>query len=312
MDFVIVGAGAVGTVLGVLLENAGHRVQFWVRPNRRADAGALTIERFGGEPRRIERPRLVCAGDPPPSADWIVVCVRGEQLTAALTELARWTNSQQRVAIAAVSLHGVTAQARAAGVTGSIYALHAAFGSFADDEAADHFHWFPFVPPTTVTPDGDRSRRDDAEQLARRLREAGLPTRAALDMNASMRLMVALNSVLALGWDLSEWRLDSLVRDRSLRRQTARAMQETVSLVSPRSWLRFCPSWAYEVTLRIIALFMGDKGRMTWLVHGPKIRAQTDAIVREIAAASSAETPAPVLSKLFERWRAAREGSRRS
>ena len=48
MKFIVVGAGAVGAVVGTLLASAGHDVQFWVRPHLRARLTALSIQRLKG------------------------------------------------------------------------------------------------------------------------------------------------------------------------------------------------------------------------------------------------------------------------
>jgi ketopantoate reductase len=309
VDIVVVGAGAVGAVLGTLLHADGHRVWFWVRRARRASLTRISVDRVGVSSDRIDAPRCISPGDPVPSSDWILVCVRGEQLDGALREVVQQMGGTRRVAIAAVSLRGVTEQARAAGLTGPVFALHASFGAFADARDSARFHWFPFVPPTTVTPDGDRKQLPAARELARALARAGLPTSAASSMSRVMRFVVAMTSVLALGWDLSDWELARLAKDRALRLQTARAMHEAAQLVlAGRGWKRLLPWWAFGLLLSVLPRALGPKGREAWLHHGPKIRPQTDHVVRELLALQRKAGPAPAanaLQRLFQRWLAA-------
>lgn len=306
MHFVILGAGAVGSVLGALLAADGHRVQFWVRPSQRATLRGLTVHRVGGTSVQLEAPSCLCPGDEVPATDWVLVCVRGEQLDDALRDVAVHMGATRRVAIAAVSLQRVTEQARAAGLEGPVYALHASFGSFAEPERPLHYRWFPFDLPTTVTPDGQREHAPAAHELARTLAHAGLPARSARSMNGSMRFMVAMNSVLALGWDLCGWQLARLVRSPELRSATARAMHEAARVaLPPRSWLRPLPAGLYGLALRVLALGMGRKGREVWLHHGPKIRPQTDAIVRQLVhELEQRGAPAHALRALQQRWQA--------
>jgi ketopantoate reductase len=305
VDIVVVGAGAVGAVIGSLLHADGHRVWFWVRPAQRATLTRLTVERIGGAAYRIDAPRCLSVGAPVPSSDWVLVCVRGEQLDEALRELVLQLGPSRRVAIAAVSLQRVTEQARAAGLTGPVFALHASFGSFADAGEQARFHWFPFATPTTVTPDGDRARLPAARELARALARAGLPARASRNMSAAMRFLVAMNSVLALGWDLSGWDLTRLAQDRALRHETARAMHEAGQLVVVRrAWLRVTTWRLFDLVLLCLPRVMGPKGREAWLHHGPKIRSQTDHVVSELLARPQLP-PTPALARLFARWRGA-------
>jgi phosphoserine phosphatase len=51
---------------------------------------------------------------------------------------------------------------------------------------------------------------------------------------------------------------------------------------------------------------MSKRARAVWLFHGPKIRAQTEHVVRELLAKGSQQGAASAaLQSLFERWRSA-------
>lgn len=81
----VVGAGALGAVYGARLANAGATVTFVVRSIPEG-ARPIAIERVeNGERHRVEAPRRATAV--PADADVILVCVRYEQLDAALASL---------------------------------------------------------------------------------------------------------------------------------------------------------------------------------------------------------------------------------
>jgi ketopantoate reductase len=316
MRFIIVGAGAVGAVIGTLLQSAGHDVHFWLRPRLRAQLSAIEVERLNSA-RVAIAPRCLSVGETVPASDWVLVCVRGEQLDEALRDVVHNMGAERRVAVAAVSLSGVIEQARAAGLSGGVFALHVSFGSYTAEARASTpaqnlaFMWFPFVAPSTVTPDRERAHMPEARALARALAQAGLPTRAVLSMNAAMRFLVATNSVLALGWDLCDWELAQLAKHAVLRRETAAAMHEAVRLAVPaRSPFLLLPRVCFDLFLRAFPWLMSKRGRAVWLRHGPKIRAQTDYVVRALLARGLAQqAQITALQSLFARWRAAVEVS---
>jgi ketopantoate reductase len=313
MRVVIVGAGAVGAVIGTSLAQAGHEVCFWLRPERRAQLTALSVERAG---KRITiSPRWLSAGDAVPDSDWVIVCVRGEQLTAALQELVASMGAQRRIAIATISLAGVIEQARRSGLHAEIYALHVSFGAYAvsssrADSRASTAHepplyrWFPFAPPSLVTPDGERAQLGQARALATALSRAGLWTRASLSVTAPMRALAALITVFTLGWELCGWEIQALARQAALRAETASAMHEALRLVAPtRSPLRLVPRFAIALLLRFLPWFMSTRARELWRSHGPKIRAQNEQVTRELLALSERKgMPVPALRELFEKW----------
>jgi hypothetical protein len=110
MDFVVVGvgAGAVGCVVGTLLEADGHRVRYLARPSQRAESSEIRVDRVGGPSVRSPSPQYL---------DRDVVERRGGACP---------------LAVAAISLDSVVERARSAGLTGTVLAYHVSFGSFRD------------------------------------------------------------------------------------------------------------------------------------------------------------------------------------
>jgi hypothetical protein len=111
-------------------------------------------------------------------------------------------------------------------------------------------------------------------------------------------------------WELCEWDLTRLARDRALRRTTARAMRETATAFAADGgaarWLALAiPSALYDAVLRVLPWIMGARARRLWFVHGPKVSAQTGYFLRELLArAARAGRPLPELTKLAARWEA--------
>jgi ketopantoate reductase len=293
-------------VLGALLQHAGHDVRYWVRAARRSSFNSLCVARRGGEQIQIPAPQLLCIGDAVPPSDWVLVCVRGEQLTAALREVALHMGAERRVAIAAITLEPVTKRARAVGLNGPIYALHVSFAAFNAGQPPGRVEWFPFALPTTVTPDGDATAKAASQQLARTLARAGLPTRSALRMHTLMGFVSALTTVLALTWDLCAWRITRLAKDEPLRQLTARAMREATGSVAPDSVLRYLPVWVFAAFLRVLPRFIGARARAGWVEHGPKIRAQTETLTLEMLnMLGPSQRGASALQALFAKWQLA-------
>lgn len=314
MDFIIVGAGAVGAVVGTLLEHAGHRVRYWARARQTKSDAPFVIERHGDEGIQSQRVTWIDAQTSPmPPSDWVIVCVRTEQLSAALSQVVQSMGANRAVAVATVTIYGSLAVARAAGLRGPVLALHVAFGSSAaggDAPDARHFTWFPFSAPTTVSAEGQHELRGSATTLATILADAGLPTRAVLDMGGMMKLMLLSNFALLPSWELCHWNIAALARDRALRLTTARAMHEAIRVFAPdrgvaRAIALGTPLAVYAFMLRILPWLMGARARELWLIHGPKVSEQTRYVVRDLLGRAKREKASlPNLEELTARWEA--------
>jgi ketopantoate reductase len=314
MDFIILGAGAVGAVVGTLLEHSGHRVRYWARAGQTQPTTPFGVERDGG--RRIEsRPIewIDASTSPMPDSDWVVVCVRTEQLSAALDQVVRELGADRAVAIATVTIDGALPAARAAGLRGAVLAFHVSFGAGFAPHAAREATWFPFTPPSTVSAEGQPAMRSAARELARTLADAGLPCRSILDMGGMMRLMVLGNMALLPSWELCHWDIALLARDRSLRLATAVAMHQTVRRFAPergvaRAIALALPRAAYAVLLRVLPWLMGARARKLWLIHGPKVSEQTRYVLRILLERAAREgTPLDAMAQLMARWEASLE-----
>src|SRR5258706_2272366 len=89
MRVLIIGAGAVGAVLGRALEaSKSNEVVYYVRAGRKPARFKLEDAR-SGELYVRERPAAVEPSDPLPHADTVIVAVRGDQLDDALAIVER-------------------------------------------------------------------------------------------------------------------------------------------------------------------------------------------------------------------------------
>lgn len=282
MRCLIVGAGAVGALVGAQLARTGHDVRFWVRPRQRSERARLKIESVA-EPRGSNATfeiftQFLAPGDPLPELDWVFVCVRGEQLDETLQQIAAQLGSAHNLVISTVSFDSVLEHARRQGLQGRVLAHHVSFGVHRDPGDPEHFLWFPFAAPSIVSAEGDRSSSRAARALARALTQAGLRSTALLSARNPMKLMMALSVPFLAAWDVCDFQLERLGRDRALRQLTARAMVEvtrcsTLTGLSRFFWL--LPAWLWSVVLRVLPHVIGAQGREVWLHHGPKVREQT-------------------------------------
>lgn len=317
MDIIVVGAGAVGIVVGTLLERAGHTVSYLDDPRRhpgRARSRGFEAERDGRPPLRSGSPRWLPDGSPPPQSDCVLVCVRSEQLAAALAHVAQHLGAERAVAIATYTFEGARNEARKAGLSGPALAFHVSFGAaLAANDASgsdrtQRVWWYPFTPPSLISAEGEPRHLELARRLARALATAGVPARAVPRVPSAMQLLA--HSVLALlpGWELCDWDIARLARDAELRGATADAMHELARTLGPKSGLgrvlaRGLPRAFYPLALRVLPVLMGARDREVWRIHGPKIHEQTRFVLEGLLQRARRDGHAlPNLSHVHKRW----------
>ena len=305
MRFLIMGAGAVGSLLATQLNAAGHQVQFWARPAQRAARRRVIAQRVGGAALQLET-AFLAPGDAVPDSDWVLVCVRAEQLDRALQDVVAQLGPERNVAVSAVSFENVVTRARRLGLTGCVLAHGISFGVWRDPTEAARFTWFPFLMPSVLSAEGERSSLSQARALADVLKRAGLPTRAMLSARAFTSWMMAVSAPLIAGWDLCDFALERLARDPVQRRLTARGIAEStgaIRVTGPLRVLTWLPAWMYALLLRVLPLVVGRNGREVWRHHGPKIRVQTRYTL-QIALKNAADrgSASPALHALAERF----------
>lgn len=304
MRLLIVGAGAVGAVLGTLLERAGHDVVYWARGESPAHPQHFELVRGSGQSIASQPLRWHgSAGEA--GFDHVLVCVRSSQLSAALQQLATLLGPELNLVIATIALDRPHELARSAGLRGRALACHVSFGARLDSQTPARVHWFPFTPPTLISADGRSEDMPAARALARALRRAGLRTLAVRSSPSLLRAFAVATSVLLPAWGLCGWEPDRLARDSGLRTLTASAMREAVRTFAPahsvaRALSRGLPRAFYALLLLVLPWLMNGRTRALWRAHGPKIDDQTQYALAELLERS----PAPLthVSALYARW----------
>ena len=303
MRFLIVGAGAVGALVGAQLTRAGHAVSFWVRPAQRSARARLKIEsvKQGGTSFEVFT-EFLGPGDAAPAADWVFVCVRGEQLDDTLQQIAANFGKHCNLVISAVSFESVVQRARSHGLQGRVLAHHVSFGVHRDPGDSERFLWFPFSAPSIISAEEERDNLASARTLASALDDAGLRSVAMLSARNSMKFMMALSAPFLAAWDVCNFELERLARNDELRRLTAGAMVEgarSQAFTGPSRLLQLLPAVFWSCVLRLLPFVIGRNGREVWVYHGPKIREQTRYCL-ELLMQSTA--PLPALRALAQRF----------
>jgi len=311
MRFLIVGAGAVGALVGAQLARSGHDVRYWVRPQKRRERARLKIESVvTGDSFEIFT-QFLAPGDTAPDCDWVFVCVRGEQLDETLQQIATQLGTAHNLVISTVSVDSVVERVRRHGLHGMVLAHHVSFGVHRDPEDRERFLWFPFAPPSIVSAEGEPASLPAARTLARALDRAGLRSLSLRSARNPMKLMMALSAPFLAAWDVCDFELERLARDRELRQLTAHAMVE-----APRSLhfsglgrlFKLIPAWFWSLVLRVLPHVIGAHGREVWLHHGPKVREQTRHCLALVQQPSAHQPALQALATRFEQRLAASSG----
>jgi ketopantoate reductase len=288
MRVLIVGAGAVGRVLGRSLEaSKTNEVTYYVRAGRKAALAQLKLlDGKTGELHVRERPAAVEPSDPLPHVDTVVLAVRGDQLDEALTVVDRLPGDA-RIASAAATLDGLERlRARFAGRPAvEVVPLFLAYPE------GDVLRWWnPPLARTLVTWERDPGARAFAEELAGALDDGGLPARAVGSIAVAHDALLAAGMPLVASWELAGWNLDGLARDGELRRLAARGLSDAVGAlgggrgVVAASLLGRAAEPLVAALLRAAPYLIPRDAQQMWRVHGPKIAGQTRALIDRLVA----------------------------
>jgi len=286
----VVGAGAVGVLLGVQLEHQKHEVLYLVRKGRKERMKQLLlVHAASGETRCRERPTVYEDGDAVPPFEWALLCVRGDQVEEAARSAIAHLGAPA-IGVAAARLDAVEAVRRVH--AHPVFAIAPTFLVWSEEPNV----WRWFLPPlvkTMVSGEGDPRADERAKEFAAALHAAGLPARAVPSVRRATAAPMATGVALLAGWELADWDIARLARDGALRKLTARAMGEAAKLARTDGdhlgkLLAFAPGMALDLVLATAPRVMPRNVDAMWRVHGPKIRAQTRRVLDELLAKAEA------------------------
>ena len=285
MRFIIVGAGAVGVTLGLSLEHQKHDVTYLVRPGRKAALNRfLLVDARSGTSRKRDRPSVAELGNTLQPFEWVILATRGDQLDEAIATLKAHAKPTATVVLAAAALDALPTL-RAAW-TGPVVQMYPTFSAWSEEPNV----WRWFQPPllkSLLSGEGDDKAQKAAVELAAELDKAGLPSRAVASLQKTVAPLLAPGVALLAGWELAAWDVERLGKDGLLRDLTAGAMHEAAVAVGAEAegvsrFLSFIPAGALSIALRALPRLAGKDVRAMWSHHGPKIAAQTRAILDEV------------------------------
>lgn len=226
MRALVVGAGAVGQVIGDALVRAGAQVTFLVKPAHEAEA------RRGFELRPLNRGRTAVrfrdfgvVTVPEPGHDAVILTMSSTALRAPafMPDLAARVGDATVVTVQPaiedaelVATH-VRAERVVTGMIGYLAYLDAGAVAF----------WFPPLSRTALS--GPRAR-----PLARALAAGGLPCRVVSDAVTLRALGGAVLETVVTALEAAGWDHRALARDRALRGLACRAAREAVSIAARR------------------------------------------------------------------------------
>jgi 2-dehydropantoate 2-reductase len=306
MHVAMIGVGALGQIYGVRLATLGAcSVTFVIKPGRRP--APLRITRIEADGSSIDLKRPAVDTRVPDAADVVVVCVRAEQLDAALDGLLA---AGPRVPVVMLTpmlppdlerlahVHGARIRAGMPGVAGYL------------TRDGSCRYWMPRVAPTLI--DAAPPVPAAVEDLAGALRAAGFGVRLENDVHKTNPATTISFIPLAMGMDAAGG-IAPLLADRPLLRITLDAVVEGKALAAQvghtPTWIDLLARFAGPISLRLgVGLARSRAPEVLSYVEehfGMKLHAQNLAMARVIVAmAREKGTRADALQRLLGRLEA--------
>lgn len=284
MDVTIVGAGAVGLVVGGFLEQAGHRVELVVRSASGATRPRIVDARTGRTlVARTPEARAATSARTEPELAWLAV--RGDQVEDAMTTLVMATVALAPIVVIAAPI----APSRLESLRRTWPATHfltftPLFNAWTEDGA------LRFVRPLGLrdlvseedAPGARAARRD----VVRLCNAAGIAARGSRSGHRATRVPFSSGLALLAGWEIAGWSEAVLGHDPSLTLRVAGGMREAAAVEhrasrSALGWaVRAVPITVLALVLRVLPRLLDRDAAAMWRHHGPKIAGQTRAMLR--------------------------------
>jgi 2-dehydropantoate 2-reductase len=225
MRFLFYGGGVLGSLYAAKLSHAGEDVAVLARGRRLAElrSEGLVVEHATSRERIEVRVPAVDSLAPDDAYDWIAVTVRKDQVASVLPALARY-RGPANVLFMVNNAEGYGAWADAVGAERLVVGFPGAGGCF-DGPRVRYVLAPRALQPTTLGElHGRRTPR--VQELAQRLRQAGLPAALCRNMDAWQRYHVAWVWPICAAVELAGGDPQRLVRTPELLALSARAVRE--------------------------------------------------------------------------------------
>lgn len=293
----------MGQVIGTHLRLSGCNVTFWVRSSRQSDLEehGLTIFNVKSETElHISAPQIISELPEDAAFDAVFICVRSDQLNAALDQIKDQFKSVEDLIIIPIQpgrddgLKVFRALPDAIVVPAT-----PSFSAYFSDERVEY--WAPKSMPTLIGPPFNETLhvRDEIVKL---LQQGGIPAKGVNDLEAEVRFPGAALQVMLSAFHLSGYSFKHLSQNKKLLNLTAQGIQEAIAIT--KRDLGFIPMkykplehvsgdvlFGFLWTLEHSPL-SGFLNKM-WGVHARKIKEQTYRNLDELLALSLQQSKHP-------------------
>lgn len=297
----ILGAGAIGQVIGTHLRLSGCDVTYWIRPDHISDLeqGVRLYNVKKETELTIAEPKYLTEIEDT-DYDALFLCVRSEQIDAALEQVKTHFGEKHDLVVVVLQ-PGREDAIKAFQALPEMIIVPGAPSFFAYFEEQKVIYWAPKQLPTLMgAPFNETLHVRD--EIVRLFNHGGIPTKGVNDLEAEVRFpSVGLNLLLA-GFALSGYSLSALQKNQRLLDLCARAIQEGMELT--RKDLGFIPIkylpltqlngktlqtlfWVLEKSPLFV--FM----QTMWGIHARKISVQTRQNIDDLLALSLQQGQSP-------------------
>jgi ketopantoate reductase len=302
-NVLILGAGAVGQVIGTHLRLSGCDVTFWVRESQKEalENKGLTLFNVKTETElHISAPQVITRVSQDAKYDALFICVRSDQLDTALSEIKTQLPALEDLVVIPIQpgrddgLKTFRALPEAI-----IVPMCPGFAAYFGDNRVEY--WAPKMIPSLVGPPFNETLHV-RDEIVRLLSQGGVPAKGVNDLEAEVRFPSAALQVLLGAFHLADYSLKRLGQNKKLLNLTAQAVREAMEIV--KRDLGFIPI-KYKPFEHISAeslqalLWSMDRSALSefftkmWGVHAPKIHTQTYRHLDDLVALSLQQSKRP-------------------
>lgn len=301
----IVGAGAVGRVIGAHLKLSNCDVSFWVRPGQveQMTSEGLTLFNLKTHTElHLGSPKVVTEISADEHFDLVFLCVRSDQLDTALEMLQPALAHQDTILVTWQPGRNDAIKTFHALPQLTIVPAEPGFSAYMANNRVE-YQFSKRMPTLIGAPFNETLHVRD--ELVALLNGSGLPTKGVNDLEAEIRVPFSAGVTFLMAFELAGFSLEALRRNRSLAHLTAQAIREAVHIV--KKDMGFVPL-KYKMlehltpTMLLNALWALDKMspdnpfRTMWDIHSRKIQSQTYAMVQDLIELSIEQKNSPAMA----------------